>query len=129
MSIWTRCRGAVVRIDDPGDNNFRSGRAAVEPLAGTRPQLAVPITNFLGNQGTIGCAKTETCTQRRSLFRYERVKYNHSGIHSGVWHFCFAWSEPRWNFGADRNPRRDVAGGKSVDRTWLGQLGECAPAG
>ncbi len=37
MSIWTRCRGAVVRIDDPGptgiadagDNNFRSGRAAV----------------------------------------------------------------------------------------------------
>ena len=54
---------------------------------------------------------------------------NHSGIHSGVRDRCVARSQLGQNFGGNRSSSRDVADGKNVDWSRLGQLGEGASAG
>jgi hypothetical protein len=69
------------------------------------------------------------CVLVRSLFRSERIKYNCSGVYSGVPHGCFARSEPEQNVGCNRSSHCHVVGGEGVHRPWLGQLGEGTFAG
>jgi hypothetical protein len=96
---------------------------------GTKTALrTVPITNSSVTRGTAEHSKTETLF-RKEFNHYEKLKPNNSGIPSGLRHDCVASSKLGQNFGGNRGSRSDVAGGKSLDWSWVGQLGEGASLG
>jgi hypothetical protein len=100
------------------------GTSSCGALDGGIPELRGEI---LTHKGTGGRAKTETSIL--GVNHYEKLKHNNSGIPSGVWHDCLASSKLGQNFGCNRSSCRDVAGGKSLDWSWLGQFGEGASVG
>ena len=92
-----------------------------------RPSFtAANALKILPKQGTGGPSKAETLWG--NLITYENIECYHSGIVSRVRRCNVSRKESGENFNCNRSAHRNAASRKSIDWSWLGQLGESAPA-
>jgi hypothetical protein len=115
----------------------RSGRGAGSRRIDGRLELGRQRSGQISNSWlrriVLTTREPEPARKPKPLFwgfnHYEKLKHTHGGSCSGFRYNCIAGSKRGQNFGGNRSSGRDVASGKSIDWSWLGQLRESASAG
>jgi uncharacterized protein len=92
-----------------------------------RPSFtAANALKFFANREPATRLKPKPCGG--SLITYENIECYHSGIVPRVRRCNVSRTESGENFNCNRSAHRNAASRKSIDWSWLGQLGESAPA-
>ena len=121
-TVRSSCNAYRSRVGESRKSKVRGRKSET-----TQAQLhSCQRAKILRKQGTGDPIKAETLWG--SLITYENIECYHSGIVSRVRRCNVSRTESGENFNCNRSAHRNAASRKSIDWSWLGQLGENAPA-